>query len=123
MPVKIDIEKREGGRLGHEQLQAIEHSNRMIAEHLALMKDLAGQVDTMVDTFIPVMRIYVENIQTIRVGMANEVMEILKSSRELKSLASTNQEIINFYHSVQKLSDVLTPEMVAKLRSVLKETA
>lgn len=118
----IEIDKREGGRLGHEQLQALEHSNRMISEHLALMKDLSGQVDTMVDTFIPIMRIYVENIQTIRITMAKEVAELLRSSRELKGLTSSSREIIDFCEAAKKLSETLTPELVTKLRSVLKET-
>lgn len=121
-PVKIDLDKREGGRLGHEQLQALEHSNKMIAEHLALMRSLSAQVDTMVDTFIPVMRIYVDNIQTIRITMMTEVKEILQSSRELRDLTKQTQEIINFCKAVELVKTVLTPDVVAKLRTVLKET-
>lgn len=119
---QIDIDKREGGRLGHEQLQALEYSNRLIAEHLAMMKDLAAQVDTMVDTFIPVMKLYVENIQTIRKTMTHEVMEILKSSREMRDVSKATPEIIDFVAAVQKLMITLTPDVIAKLRTVIKET-
>ena len=103
-----------------DELQHIEHDNKVLREHLELRNQVREETEKMMDVFLPALQEYINTIADIRKIFGEEVAHILKSSRELKIVTGNSQDIINFISSVHKLNEALTPELVDRLQKILK---
>jgi hypothetical protein len=106
-------------QLTEHELQGLEHTNKVLSAHLEMMQALMKQIEEAVEVFIPLLRLYAGDIMTIRVGVASEIADILRSSGELRSLTKYTQDVINFTKAVETLQRTLTPDVTEQLKSIL----
>jgi prophage DNA circulation protein len=107
-------------KTNHEQLQEIEHINKVLIEHEELVTRVVNGTEDILNNYIPILHTYVNAMTEIRKSLGNEVVNIIKSTRELKVVTTNTQNIIDFTTAVSKLNSILTPELVDKLNKVIK---
>jgi len=104
----------------HDELQFIEHANKILNEHAELVKYVINETEGMLNTYVPVLKTYIKAIVNIRTEFSQEVIHIAQSLRELKSITGQTQELINFSSALIKLNEILTPELIEKLNKLNK---
>ena len=108
------------GIMSHDELQHIEHCNRVLQDHLDLIKLVTNESNGLLENYLPIMQNYARGIHEAGRTFTEGVADIYKSSRELKIATGGTQDVIAFMSTVQKLNEMLTPELLAKLRSISK---
>jgi hypothetical protein len=107
--------------LSHDELQHIEHSNKILFEHQEIVNKIVNETESMLNTYVPILKAYVESISTIRVALGQEVMHIIQSTREIGIVTKNTQDIMNFCQALNKLDALLTPELITKLKKISGE--
>lgn len=107
-------------QLSQAELQHIEHCNKVLEEHDALVKSVVNETEALLNNYVPILSAYVQSIAAIRVTFAEEVKHMLQSTRELKLTTGSTQEIHNFVSAVMKLDQALTPELIEKIHRLVK---
>jgi hypothetical protein len=104
----------------HEELQHIEHCNKILKDHLECIKVVVEQSELALNNYIPVLRTYVNAITEIRTAFGNEVTHIFQSTRQLGLVTKNSQDIHNFVQAVMQLDKILTPSLVEKLNAITR---
>jgi hypothetical protein len=82
----------------------------LIAE--AVIKD----AEDISNTLIPVLNSYLKDLRGIRMGVASEIREIIRSSQELHIIVKNLDDLKSFAGIIMMLRDMLTPELMEMLR-------
>lgn len=106
--------------LTHDELQHIEHTNKILQEHADLVKKVTEESEVYLSTYLPTFTAFLENVRFIRNEFGKEVVHILHSSREISMVTKNTQNIIDFVTAVGKLNQILTPELIEKLNKITK---
>jgi len=104
--------------LTHEELQNIEHANKILEAHLELVKMVVNESEAMLNNYIPIMKTYVHAIIDIRKMFSDEVIHIGQSTRELKLVTANTQNVTDFCSAIVKLDALLTPSPIDKLNRI-----
>lgn len=106
--------------LSHDELQHIEHANKALKEHLELVNLVVNESEALFNNYLPILQTYINGIAQVSKLFGEEVKQIYNSSRELRVATGGVQDVMNFISAVQKLDALLTPELIGKLRNVVK---
>lgn len=87
--------------------------------NLELLQMLHNQIELASNTMVPLVRNYVNEVRSIRMAMANEVKDIIRSSQELQSITKHTPEIKELAITIEILKKQLTPEMVDLLKKIV----
>lgn len=101
--------------LSHDELQKIEHTNKVLKDHLELVQVCTKDSDRMIGDYTANIRGYINILVEIRTQLGNEVKHVINSTRELGIVISNTQNIHNFCSAIGKLDKLLTPELIEKL--------
>lgn len=104
--------------LSHDELQHIEHANKILEAHEELVKKVTNETEQMLNTYLPIVRGYVTTLFGIQKDFGEVVSNIVKSSREVSLVTSNTNNIENFCAAIIKLDALLTPEMIEKLNKI-----
>ena|SRR5215204_1715729 len=104
--------------LSQGELQHIEHCNKVLKDHLALVQAITNESEKLLNTFLPIVGDYVNQVGAVTHQMGLHVKNIYASSRELKQAVGGTQDLISFMDAVMKVDKLLTPELLEKLRKV-----
>lgn len=107
--------------LTEEELQHIEHCNKVLKEHAELVRLTIESTTELFNNYVPTLNGYVKAVATVKHEFGEQVTSIIQSSRQLKIATGNVQEIISFMSAVIKLNEILTPELVEKLRRLSKD--
>lgn len=102
-------------------LQNLEHANKILAEHLELVQQVVNQSEGLLDNYVPILQTYILSVGQLQNDFGKVVAEILKSTRELTILTGNTHRVIEFTQAIVRLNDILTPELVKKLKGVIGE--
>lgn len=94
-----------------ETINEARNSVEMLEEELKRASDL----------LIPLLREYLRDVRTIRMGFAEEVVHIINSSRNLNELVKSTPQLLAYGEAVKKLQEVLTPEFIETIAKLKKE--
>lgn len=78
------------------------------------------EIENIDKTMLPLLREYLGGVRDVRMSIGREVQDIANSTRTLAHLSRHTQEIKEFCDAIDRLSKILTPEIIEKLRSILK---
>jgi len=106
--------------MSHDELQHIEHATKILEQHFDALAIVEKESLAMMGEYLPKLRGYLDVVAKLRQGFSDEVTHMIKSCRELGLITKNTQNLHDFIASVQKLDEVLTPELVDKLSKVLK---
>lgn len=104
--------------LTHDELQQLEHANKILREHLELVQLVTNQSESMLNTYLPILHGYLGSVRDMQKGFSDAVTDILKSSRELGTTTGRTQQLQDFIAATLKLHETLTSERVEQLRRV-----
>lgn len=107
--------------LTHDELQLIEHSNKILKDHLEIVETVVNQTEGLLNNYIPILKAYVQSIVAIRTDLGNEIVNIVQSTRQVALVTNNTQNIINFTQAVSRLNEILTPELISKLNKIAGE--
>lgn len=107
--------------LTHDELQHIEHCNKIMRDHLELVQKVTGEVQKTFDLYLPHLQDYVGTLRAIQFEFGRIVVDIIRSSRELKLITSGSQELHNYGQAATKLNQALSDELVQKIIKLTKE--
>lgn len=105
--------------MSQAELQHIEHCNKILREHQELVAFVVNETEGILNTYLPILTTYIDNVIRVRSKFGEEVKHIINSSRELKHITSGAQELISFMTAIEKLDKMLTPELVNKLKGLV----
>lgn len=103
------------GYLTHEELQYIEHANKVLENHKKLVSEIINETENLLNDYIPIMSTYVNAIKDIQMEFGVAVKNIVYSAREVKIITSGSQEIQQFITAVSKLEQVMNNEFTKKV--------
>lgn len=115
----MNIDRKETARQAEQELQRIEHATKILQDHLDTVRLVVNETEGMLNTYVPILRTYVEAISELRHTFGEEVMHFAKSTRELKLVVGNTQQLGDFIRAVQLLHQTLTPELTEKLRRLV----
>jgi len=107
----------------HYDLQRIEHINKVLEAHQKLLLETFSTGEDLFSEYLPKIKNFVFDYKRIQDDFSKTTSELLKSASEIRGMTSNARAILDFVQSVRELERVLTPELIAKLRLILKETA
>lgn len=102
------------------ELQNIEHATKILQEHQEVVQTVVNETEALLNNYGPIMRAYVDSITRLQKDYTDAVVEIIRSTRELKVVISNTQNLHNFMDAISKLEALLTPELVEKLKGLVK---
>lgn len=85
-----------------------------------ILHELHDEIAKATNDLIPVLRLYVDDMRGIRMAIASEVREILRSSRELGEIRKQTPELIKFGEVLTTIKKLLTPEMMDLIKKLGK---
>lgn len=106
--------------LSHTELQHIEHINKVLENHEELVKRVVNETEALLNNYVPVLSTYIQSMQQMQTAFGEVVSNIIKSSRQLSIVTGSVNDVMLFVGQVQKLNEVLTPELVEKLNRLAK---
>lgn len=107
--------------LSEDELQRIEHLNKMLLEHQEIVNKVVNETEQLLNNYVPIISTYVQSIGKVAHLFGEHVTNIIKSSRQLGIVTGTVQDVSNFIASAEKLDKILTPELIEKLRKISHE--
>lgn len=107
-------------KMTQAELQNIEHATHILQEHQRVVEDVVNQTEAMLNTYGPILRTYVDGIVGVQKVFGEAVVNIVRSTRELKLITGGTQNIHDFCSAVIKLDGLLTPELIEKLKGVIQ---
>lgn len=106
--------------LSHDELQHIEHANKILKDHQELIKTVTNETEALLNNYIPIIKSYVNAIHDIQTEFSHSVSDVVKSSRELKVITSGANEVLSFVQAVERLKSVLNDEFTQKVIELTK---
>lgn len=97
-----------------EELQQIEHLNKVLREQKELANVVTKEVKVDLDNHIRILRDYANALSTIQHSMGESIKNIYKSAQEVRRATSSAQEILTFCQAVMKLEATLNNPDVQK---------
>lgn len=107
--------------MSQEELQHIEHCNKALLQHKEIVALVINETESLLNNYLPILSTYVNSVVKIRTLFGEEVSHVMSSTRQLKMVTNSTQEVINFADAVIKLNAILTPSLVEKLNRLLGE--
>ena len=107
--------------LTQDELQYIEHCNKLLKETRGLITEVEREVKQGLDIFLPILGEYVNGIRTIQHDLLRVVSEILKSSKELKFVAGNHQELEKFAGALYRLGEVFKTQEVQDVLEIVRK--
>ena len=107
--------------MGHDELQHLEHCNKILEEHLELVQKVTNETESLLNTYLPILSGYVRAVVEVQMNFGKAVVEITRSAREVKVITSGSQEIENFVAAAVKLNNVLNDELMLKIIKLAKD--
>ncbi len=83
-------------------------------------KLIESQVEALDKTLVPLLRVYLDDVRSVRMALAREVKDISLSSQELCNVSKLTKDIMEFCGAVEVLKKVLTPEILEKMERLVK---
>jgi hypothetical protein len=83
---------------------------------------LAATIKETDELLLPLLRTYLNDVRDIRMAMGREVQSIIQSSRQLNELTKGTAALMELTKTIMILKDLLTPDMMEKLRRISGET-
>ena len=68
------------------------------------------------ELLLPLLREYLNNVSDIRMAMSSEVKNIIQSARQLSEITKHNEDLLEFAKTIMILRDMLTPELMEKIK-------
>lgn len=96
-------------------------TNSKLLEGQEILEQITKQVKISRQELEGPIRDYLTSLIGVRMSFAREVKDILNSARELTTIAKDVGELQEFVKLVMILTDFLKPEMIEKLRRIIKE--
>lgn len=113
MTTKVDLAK-----LVETQLPKTNQDIKISVESFAqLQKELHDSAEIIV----PLMRNHLSNIQSVRMAFGREVVEILRSGRELLALSKNLPELEKLIKTLMLLKELATAENIELMRKLVRE--
>lgn len=106
--------------LSHDELQHLEHANKILREHLELLEKITVESSEYLNAHLSSLHTYVAAIGTIQRELGESVSNILKSARELGGVTNRTKELMDFGRAVGVLEETLTSEVLDKLSRIVK---
>lgn len=103
------------------ELQHLEHCNKVLIDHQILVKEIVNSTELVLNNYVPILKTYVDSIIEIQKTFSDSVVDIIRSTRQLKVVASNSQEISNYIQAVIKLTEILSREDTQKVLKLIKE--
>jgi len=108
-------------QLTQAELQNIEHATKILNAHEETVERVVNKTEDLLNTYGPIMRTYVDGISEIQQIFTGVVVNIIRSSDELKIITNNTQRIHDFVSAVIKLDAILTPSLVEKLSKLVSK--
>lgn len=96
-------------------------TNSKLLEGQEIMEQITKHVKKSREELDGPIRDYLQALIGVRMSFAREVKDILASARELTTITKGAGELQEFVKTVMILNDFLRPEMIEKLRRIIKE--
>lgn len=107
--------------LTQTELQHIEHCNKILKEHLDLIRMTTEESKKLFESYNPSLHDYVKVIHGIQIEFARIVMEIVKSGKDLRGITGGSQELANYMHAAIKLNAILDDKLIEKIIRLTKD--
>jgi hypothetical protein len=107
--------------LSHDELQRIEHTNKILEAHLELVNTVFTLSE---DRFATILKSYTEFItalKTVQAEMGRVVTHIYQSARDIKQATGGVQDIMAFCDALDKLNKILDDKMIEKIKKVTRD--
>jgi uncharacterized protein YfaT (DUF1175 family) len=107
--------------LSHDELQHIEHVNKVLEAHLDLVNTVFKLSE---DRFAEITRSFSEFVialKTVQMEMGRVVTHIYQSARDVRQATGGIQEITAFTDAIEKLDKILDDKLIEKLRKFTSE--
>lgn len=108
-------------KLTHEELQAIEHSTKILREYLDLIATVNSSTLNLQDSFLPSLHNYMKGVVAVRTNLGTEVQHIIQSTRQLGIVTGNTQKIIDFTAACIRLDAILTPSFLGKIERLVEK--
>jgi len=82
---------------------------------------LNAEIKNVDETMIPLLKVYLDNVRSIRMAFGAEVKLILESSRNLGEITKATPQLLELGLAIEKLNKVLTPEIIEIIAKLKKE--
>lgn len=105
----------------HEELQDIEHFNKILREHKELMHAIKADVKESMTNHIATLKEFAKALTAIQVEISLAIKNIYSSAQEVRRATGHVNEIISYTQSIIKLEQVLSDEKVQKVLALLKD--
>lgn len=105
----------------HEELQRIEHANKVLEEHLELVTKVVNETEGMLNNYVPILSAYVHSVIEVQKSYTESVAGIIRSTRELGIITGKTPDVLAFIGAIRKLDEILTPELVEKFRRLTSD--
>lgn len=95
------------------------------AETVEAAKDsievLERELERASNLLLPLLREYLKDVRSIRMGFAEEVIHIINSSRNLNEIVKQTPNLIEYVAVIKQLQETLTPEFIDMISKLKKE--
>lgn len=105
--------------LSHDELQHIEHANKILKDHLDLVSATTQLSEERIQNFISAYRQYVVEIKDIATALGKAVENIHNSTREMKVITGSSQQITEYCQAIVKLDQLLDEKLIEKLKRII----
>lgn len=96
----------------------LDDTNRITKDAVDTFKELQNQLDVSASTLIPLLRTYLEEVRNIRMAFGREVIEIMRSVRELDGVTKSTEKLGQITESIIALDKALNSDLKSKITSV-----
>lgn len=104
----------------HDQLQHIEHVNKMMREHKELVTTITTDVNAVMTKYIEGLQVFARHLKDVQVNLSMSVKNIYSSVQEIKRITGTTQDIQAAVIAIEKLDKALNDETVQRILKVIK---
>ena len=101
--------------LTHDELQHIEHANKVLREHEEIATRVVVGVKSAMEEYIVTVKLVTMDLVTAQVELIRANAEVVKSIREVKLVTSNINELINYGKAIADLNNVLNSGIIDKV--------
>jgi len=116
---KYDEASRELDRL-IEITQNLDKENTKLLETREVFEELTRLINNQIVNINPIMRTYLEDIQSIRMAFGREIAHILEHVRQLNEIAKSEPQLQKLAKTVTDLNNALDTKMLDNIRLIFK---
>lgn len=100
--------------------QKLDKENTKLLEAKEIFESLTKMINEQIGGINPIMKVYLDDIMSIRMSFGREVAHILEHVRQLNDIAKSEPNLLKLAHTIEKFNEALKPEVIDNIKTIFK---